>query len=232
VGEILDFIKLVDKDGDNKLSIGEYEDPLTQVYKDKYKELEENQAFNDKDQDRSGRIDQYELMFMYPDIAPETVQDLLRQLDTDGDYQISPKEFKEKDIEGKFAKANEEGARNKATSTGGGFSGGLNLGKTEEQAKEPTKAVQDTSEFDKFDSDGSKSLTFYEIQAKHPTLTVQDYENFMNQVDKNNDFELSLDEFMDDKAQSIYKEWMASQVAPGQSTTDKGSDNAADSEVN
>ena len=53
----------------------------------------------------------------------------------------------------------------------------------------------------------------------------------MNQVDKNNDFELSLDEFMDEKAQSIYKEWMASQVAPGQSTTDKGSDTAMDSEV-
>jgi hypothetical protein len=41
MGEILDFIKLVDKDGDNKLSIGEYEDPLTQIHKDRYKELEE-----------------------------------------------------------------------------------------------------------------------------------------------------------------------------------------------
>lgn len=152
-------------------------------------------------------------------------------MDTDGDYKFNAKEFKEKDVEGKFAKANEEGARNKATSTGGGFSGGLNYGRTEEKAEETTKAVQDTSEFDKFDTDGSKSLTFYEIKSKHPTLTVQDYENFMNQVDKNNDFELSLDEFMDEKAQSIYKEWMASQVAPEQSTTDKGSDNAADSEV-
>jgi len=70
VGEVLDFIKLVDKDGDNKLSIGEYEDPITQEYKDRYKEIAENQAFNDKDKDRNGKLDQYELMFMYPDIPP------------------------------------------------------------------------------------------------------------------------------------------------------------------
>jgi hypothetical protein len=229
VGEILDFIKLVDKDGDNKLSIGEYEDPLTQIYKDKYKELEEAQAFNDKDQDRSGKLDQYELMFMYPDIDPNTVVDLLRQLDTDGDYKIDSREFKEKDIEAKFEKANQEAARNKATSGGAGFSGGFNYGINEEPTEDTTKPVQDTSEFDKFDTDASKSLTFYEIKAKHPTLSVQDYENFMSQVDKNNDFELSLEEFMDPKAQNIYKEWMASQMGPGQST-DKGSDNA-DSEV-
>jgi len=62
---------------------------------------------------------------MYPDIAPETIVNLLVELDTDGDYKIDKREFKEKDIEGKFKKASEEAAQRKAKS-GSGFNSRFN----------------------------------------------------------------------------------------------------------
>jgi hypothetical protein len=53
----------------------------------------------------------------------------------------------------------------------------------------------------------------------------------MNQVDKNNDFELSLDEFMDPKAQEIYKEWLASQLNPAGETTTQVNDKTVTAEA-
>jgi len=53
----------------------------------------------------------------------------------------------------------------------------------------------------------------------------------MSVVDKNNDFELSLEEFMDPAAQGMYKEWMAAQAAGSGQRTDKGRD-SANSEAN